>query len=117
MRHFRMKLQGIKSFAFIRHNGNRGIVRMRHRNKINREFLYPVAVAHPDNGFFRYIPENLQLLINDKFGPAVLSFMRLCNLASKHMRHKLHTVADSENRHAELEYFHVRYRRRWIVYT
>ncbi len=103
MRDFRMKLQAIKT--------PKGVLSCRHRrvisdgggNKSLRQLAYGITMAHPTGGFCFHTRKNSAFLFYIKFGKAVFALFGSNDFAAQSFHHKLHAVADAQNRNAQIE--------------
>ena len=111
MRHFRVKLHGVKTAGFIGHAGNGARGRRAHHLKAFGHLSDLVAVAHPDlehpfavgalkvfNAF-----QELRVVVGTHFGVAEFALGAAFNAAPQLLRHRLHAVADTQNRDAGLK--------------
>ncbi|OPZ53352.1 MAG: hypothetical protein BWY90_00681 [Deltaproteobacteria bacterium ADurb.BinA014] len=117
MRHFRMKLQAIKTAGGILSCRHLRIARGGGGNKSLRQLTYGIAVTHPAGGFCFHTRKNSILFFYVQFGKAVFALLGADNFAAQGFHHKLHAVADAQNRNAKIKDVTVRARRAFGVDT
>ena len=112
VRHFRMELDGIKALFLVAHAGDRAGGRGAHDLEARGKLGNLVAVAHPDlehavaflgaevlNAF-----EKLGVTVGADFGVAELTLRAAFDATAELLGHRLHAVADAENRNAGFEH-------------
>ena len=112
VRDFGMELHGIEAALLIRHGGNRRRFVAADDLEAGREFGHLVAVAHPDFEkamalLVDTIPnavEEFRMAPGPHLGIAEFTSRAAFDLAAQLRGHGLHTVADAQHRHSQLEY-------------
>ena len=84
--------------------GGRG----RQRDKIRRQIVHLIAVAHPDGGLLRQALRRADHpAVTRQLRPAIFARLGRLHLPAEDLRAKLHAVADAEDRHAQIENFRI----------
>ena len=112
MSHFRVELDAVEAPVFIRHTGDRATVGRRHELESVWQFDDLVAVAHPDlqhsvphsRGVVLDTFKQLGVTMSAHICVAKFAPMATLNNATELVRHGLHSIADAQHRHTELEY-------------
>ena len=81
----------------------------------DRRSFHKISVAHPAYALFRDIPEQHVFLGINKSLSIFTAVLGTAYLSLRHVRHKLDSVADSENRDSKLKYLRVIVRRGLII--
>ena len=109
--HFRVELHAVEARAVVRHRRERRIRGRRDRRESRRHRLDAVAMAHPDvedarirRAFVVNAVEQARRRRAPDLGVAELAMRGRRDAAAELRRHRLHAVADAEDRHAELEH-------------
>ena len=110
VRHFGMELDAVEAARLVGHAGDGAGFARRHQLEARRELDHLVAVAHPDveeTMAFAVYPvldalEQLGVPARPDLGVAELTHLRALDLAAELLGHRLHPVADSEDRDAEI---------------
>ena len=111
MRHFGVELHGVETARFVGHRRDRAGLVAGDDRKAGRHFGDFVAVAHPHVEQavpFSVLPvfdvlEQCRMTTGTDFSVAELTFARAFDLTAQLLGHRLHPVADAEDRHAEFE--------------
>ena len=105
MRNFGMKLQTVDMPRFVCHTGNGCTISTRHQFKSRRQFGDPIAVRHPHIEHAVAFVGRIVLNILQQFGVSSGAYTRITefgltdvlDLPTELLRHRLHTVANSQN--------------------
>ena len=93
-----MELNGIQILVRILRRRHGTIRRMGTDGKARRNLRYIIIMAHPANGFRRYILKQLAVGVHHYFNFSVLSDRRLLHLAAQHLHHNLRAITKPEHR-------------------
>ncbi len=117
MHDLRVKLYRIQSPFRAFHCRNRTNRRVRRHPEIHRRFFNIIGMAHPADRLCRYPLEQSGALHNFHLGLTVFTDRRGGHFSAQKMCHKLRTVADPQNRNAQLEKLSVTENGSFAVYT
>ena len=106
MGHFRVELDAVELFLSIFHHGNRARRGVADDREAGRQFGHFIAMAHPNvERVWRIILNAACQLAVDGFNLRITEFTLVAraNFAAQVVRHKLHAVADAQNRNAQIK--------------
>jgi hypothetical protein len=107
-----MKLHCVKAACLVRHPCNRARSGRGHDFKALRQARHLIAVAHPDLehavalgcGEVLDPVEQTRMTTGTHLGVAELAVIREIDLATQLLGHRLHAIANAEDRHTRLEH-------------
>ena len=104
--HLGVELDAVQPAAGVLDGADRRVGRGRHHLEAGRDPGDVVAVAHPDRALpldEEAVEERAGLAAGQQLGMAELPLARRHHLAAEVTAHELHTVADPQHRHPQLE--------------
>ena len=107
VRHLRMKLHPVERPRPMLHRGKLARVRRRERQKIARDAIHLIAVAHPNLRLARHIGKQFRRVfvprVDRAMGPAELPRRVALHFSAEHLAHQLHPVADAQHRNTQIK--------------
>ena len=111
-----MELDAIESPRPVGYRGEFGIVGMADLLEAGWQLRNVVAVAHPADSFIVESLEQVLEIIYEEFGMPVFAFTGFNHFTAEHVRHRLHAVADAQDRDTQFEYLFFWFGRTGAVY-
>ncbi len=99
-----VKLHAVPAIRFIGHCRDRQVTRARGNAETRGHGCYPIAVRHPDIELPRQSGEQRDVTDDAEVGVAELARVFGLGPAAELHRHRLHAIADAEQRTAAVEY-------------